>query len=433
MRSQNRFWNSKTQLSKRIACSMLIFTVVTVQANAEDSTALVGSPEVFSSHVWVPADAVGANLATQVRRHLDVMQVDYEEPAPEEVVRPAPTVKKSRKSKADLSDLGLIVPIEELKSTMDTEPIDDSSLTVSGPVMSGPITHYTMDPVTVDPATMAPGTMVPGSMRVLEVSDPVMVTTSQPWSWHILPSNLLWHSYLAGPREPRISSTFVHIKGDRDYWDATVGGRASLLRFGTVDSQTPEGVEVQIEGAAFPRLTLDYDRDVVATDYRFGFPLVYRRGPFEAKVSYYHLSSHFGDEYLIKHPEMIDERINYSRDAMTLAVGYFPWRDLRLYGEVGYAVWCDGGSRPWEFQFGVDYSPVRPTGIWGAPFVALNGHLHQELNYGGGFTAQAGVQWRGQTGRLFRFGFQYFNGMSEQYQFYRQFEQQLGGGIWYDF
>lgn len=433
MKSPNRFWNLKPQRSMRIACSLFIFAAVTIQANADDSTAWVGSPEAFSSHVWVPADAMGVDSASRVRHDSRVMQVDYEEAAPEEMVRPAPEVKKSKKSKGDLSDPGLIVPIEELDPALETEPLDDSSLTVSEPALSGPVPRYTMDPVPMDPATMPSSTMVPGSMRVLQVSDPVMITTGQPWEWHILPSNLLWHSYLAGPREPRISSTFVRIKGDQDYWDATVGGRASLLRFGTDDPRSPEGVEVQVEGAAFPRLTLDYDRDLVASDYRFGFPLVYHRGPFEAKFSYYHLSSHFGDEYLIKHPELIDRRINYSRDAFTLAVGYFPWRDLRVYGEVGYAVWCDGGSRPWEFQFGVDYSPARPTTIWGAPFFAVNGHLHQELNYSGGFTAQAGVQWRGQTGRLLRFGFQYFNGMGEQYQFYRQFEQQIGGGIWYDF
>ena len=30
-------------------------------------------------------------------------------------------------------------------------------------------------------------------------------------------------------------------------------------------------------------------------------------------------------------------------------------------------------------------------------------------------------------------GFHYYNGLSDQYSFYRNFEQQIGGGMWYDF
>ena len=397
---------------KQLACVVLVGLVV--------ATTAVGEPilrAMPASEVWVPAEAFESGTVGQQDRS-PVRLAAYEEPITPIGVNPAPDPIDPTTSDSSYEyDSSLIVPLDN----------------AAGPELRPQ--YSTLMPSNGMSGTVESGVMVPGSLRVLQTSDPGYAS-NEPWHWQILPSNLIWHSYLAGPREPRISSTFFRIRKDQDYWDATVGGRASLLRFGTNGSgpyDPPQGVEVQVEGAAFPRLTFDYDRDLVASDYRFGFPLVYRRGKLEAKFSYYHISSHLGDEYLITHPQAIHDRINYSRDALTLAVGYFPWRDLRLYSEVGYAVWCDGGSRPWEFQFGVDYSPVRPTTIWGAPFIALNGHLHQELNYGGGFTAQAGVQWRGQNGRLLRAGFQYFNGMSEQYQFYRQFEQQIGGGIWYDF
>lgn len=426
MRPRKQFWSWKRDLfpGKLFACSVLIFSVAILSVEVSNATAQGAVPDAIPpSEVWVPAEAVGAGASWDRTPRTRVQLVDYEESVTPDPVSPAPRLTDgatvSQPSSTDYSDPGLIVPIEQVGPLLRMDPSDIPDTYVTEMVV---------------PDTIVPnGTMVPGSMRVLPQSSSTAMAAEEPWHMQILPSGLLWHSYLAGPREPRISSTFFRIKGEQDYWDATVGGRVSLLRFGTTDLLAPEGVEVQLEGAAFPRLTLDYDRDLVASDYRFGFPLVYRRNSLEAKFSYYHLSSHLGDEYLITHPEALSERINYSRDAFTLAIGYFPWRDLRLYGEVGYAVWCDGGSRPWEFQFGADYSPARPTGIWGAPFFALNGHLHQELNYSGGFTGQAGVQWRGQTGRLLRFGFQYFNGMSEQYQFYRQFEQQFGGGIWYDF
>ena len=67
------------------------------------------------------------------------------------------------------------------------------------------------------------------------------------------------------------------------------------------------------------------------------------------------------------------------------------------------------------------------------PFFAINGHLRQVNDFGGNMTVQTGWQWRGCTGHSLRIGVQYFNGMSEEGQFYDKFEEQIGGGIWYDF
>ena len=77
-------------------------------------------------------------------------------------------------------------------------------------------------------------------------------------------------------------------------------------------------------------------------------------------------------------------------------------------------------------------SPPRQPAC-GAPFFAINGHLREVNDFGGNMTVQTGWHWRGRTGHLLRIGMQYFNGMSEQGEFYNQFEEQFGGGLWYDF
>jgi hypothetical protein len=160
--------------------------------------------------------------------------------------------------------------------------------------------------------------------------------------------------------------------------------------------------------------------------------LTFRLGSLETKFGYYHISSHLGDEFMVRYP--MAERINYVRDALVWGVAVWPHQDVRLYGEVGWAFNTDGGSEPWEAQFGVDYSPARPTlGILGDPFVAVNGRIREEVDWGGNFTVQTGLQWRGVTGRLFRLGLQYFNGKSDQYQFFTQHEEHIGLGIWYDY
>ncbi|MGA2620606.1 MAG: DUF1207 domain-containing protein [Thermoguttaceae bacterium] len=252
-----------------------------------------------------------------------------------------------------------------------------------------------------------------------------------PWSWQILPDGLMYRNYLAGSEEPRFASQWVHDSRLGGLWDVTLGGHVGMLRYGTQDALQPEGWQVDIDGAAFPRL--DASRNLDSCDFRFGIPLTFRQGPWETKFGYYHLSSHLVDLYLIQNPSALATRINYVREAVVWGVAYRPLPDWRLYGEANWAFHEDGGAKPWEFQFGVEMSSMQPTGLRGTPFLAVNGSLRQDVDYGGNVTVEAGWQWRGATGHLFRVGAQYFNGKSEQRQFYRDYENFIGGGIWYDY
>ncbi|MFO0901184.1 MAG: DUF1207 domain-containing protein [Pirellulales bacterium] len=252
------------------------------------------------------------------------------------------------------------------------------------------------------------------------------------WGWEILPSELIYKSYLAGVKEPRIGSVWFHDKGEGWLWDSTLGGRVGLIRYGTLGDERPEGWQLDLEGAAFVRLDPIEDRDLQSADFRFGFPLTWGKGNWQAKFGYYHLSSHLGDEFSLKNPTYM--RNNYSRDCLVLGVGYFVTPAVRLYGETAFGMYVSGPAQPWEFQFGAEYSPPYVPGRPIAPFWALNGHLRQELNFGGNFVAQAGWQIRGRPyGPLFRAGLQYYNGGSPQMQFYSRSEQQFGFGLWYDY
>ena len=95
---------------------------------------------------------------------------------------------------------------------------------------------------------------------------------SGDWTWELLPAGLIYRPYLAGGREPRFAGEFVHLQHKGWFVDATLGGRVGLLRYGSGDTLRPEGWQLDFEGAAFPRLTLDEGRELVATDYRYGVP-----------------------------------------------------------------------------------------------------------------------------------------------------------------
>ena len=264
---------------------------------------------------------------------------------------------------------------------------------------------------------------------------------ARPWFWQIMPNNLIYTSYLAGPKESRIGTSVYRDTGNDPLnpgtsngtmWDTTLGGRASILRFGSDPVLHPQGFEVQIEGAAFVRLDPQEDRDLRSADYRFGVPLVYGIGRWQTKLAYYHNSAHLGDEAMLKYPDF--PRINYVRDCIVWGNSYYLFDWLRLYGEVGYSFFNSGGSEPWEFQYGTELIQARPTGIRGAPFFAINGISRQELDWGGNVCAQVGWAWRGRRSeKLFRIGFEYLYGSDPQFEFAFYNQNRYGVGMWYDF
>jgi hypothetical protein len=284
------------------------------------------------------------------------------------------------------------------------------------------------------PPTTAPGvytTIGPPSLPAGVVVPDCLDYACEPWHWQLLPPGLIWHSYLAGPEEPRMAAIVFNDPNLGTKFDGMLGARVGLLRYGTSADFRPNGWQVDVEGAAFIRQDPEEDSDVDGYDFRIGVPLTFGWGRYQMKIAWYHTSAHLGDEFAAKHPDFT--RINFSRNAIVWGHSYYIIDDLRLYGEVDFGYWTDGGNEPWAFQFGMEYSPLV-RGARGAPFVAMNGLLREENDFGGPFTFETGWQWRPlRGGQLMRVGFHYQTGPSTLDEFFRYSEQQIGGGIWYDF
>lgn len=252
------------------------------------------------------------------------------------------------------------------------------------------------------------------------------------FTWQVGPTGLIYRSYLAGPHEPRIGIT-PFFSENHSYWDATVGGRGGVLRYGDCDPLHPQGWQLDVYGAGIVRMDAERDQDLNSCDYVFGFPLTYGIDNWQFKIGYAHLSSHLGDELAIRDPASLNNRVNYVRDGIVFGSSWFPVPTCRLYGELDWAFHVSGGAKPIAFQFGNELSYPGPTGIEGSPFLAMNGRLRDDVDYGGDLTAQTGWLWRGASGSVFRIGVHYYNGKSSQAQFFRTSEEQIGTGLWYDF
>lgn len=253
--------------------------------------------------------------------------------------------------------------------------------------------------------------------------------TSSAWQWHIRPRGFVYGTYWASASEPRMAVHLIDERDDGTRLDSYVGGRFGVLRFGPKDR--PEGFQLDVLGGAKLRQNWG-DLDVLATDYRYDILGTYGAGPHRFKFGFYHVSSHAGDEFLLEHPGF--NRLNFFRDTLAAGYSYYPIPQARFYAEAGWAVDHEI-SEPWEVQFGIDLGPRNRTGVRGAPFLAMNVHLREELDFGGNVAVQAGWGWRGDDALdgFLRTGVYFYEGASPQFSFYAEHERQIGWGIWYDY
>lgn len=249
--------------------------------------------------------------------------------------------------------------------------------------------------------------------------------------FQILPVGLMYQSYLAGEKEPRIQGVWLSEKKRGLIWETQVGGRVGLLRYGTHAAINPQGWQLDLEGGAQVRIDPQQHADVEAVDYRVGFLSTWRHGPNAFKAGYYHLSSHLGDEFLVRTGF---PRINYVRDSAIVGWMHDLSTDIQAYGEVGYAVGHSGGAEPLELQYGFQYARLQAFELHGSPYFAINGHTREDLDWITGVNSTAGWLWRGEeTNHTFRVGLQYYTGPAIQYSFVGRNETLLGGGLWFDY
>jgi hypothetical protein len=250
--------------------------------------------------------------------------------------------------------------------------------------------------------------------------------------WQALPDGLIWKNYLADPHEARMSLLLFENLDEGRFWDATLGGRVGLLRYGTLGAIDPRGWQWDLEGAVITRLDMEQSQDVESMDYRFGTQMTWSEGPWATKFGYFHISSHMGDEYLLRIPGT--DRVNYVTESAVVATSNRPIQMVRLYGELAYAFVTSGGAEPLQLQTGIEYNPRPALGKKLAPFVAANLNFREVVDYAVSSTIQAGWSFRGpRSDRQYRFGAQYGAGPTSQYEFYFRKEEYIGIGMWFDY
>jgi hypothetical protein len=248
----------------------------------------------------------------------------------------------------------------------------------------------------------------------------------------MLPLHLLWQPPLAGLRQPRMYVMPTSLDNDftQQTIDTAIGGTIGLFRYRP--TCWPES-EFQLDffGAHFSRWS---ERHLaVAGDYRYGFPVTFASGPWQAKLGYEHTSTHLGDDFIKSTGRF---KVQYVRDDLVFGLAYRWWEQFRVYGEIGMAAYLgtpysNGRER---FAWGLEWSRQHPTGWKGQPFAAFNMDLRPEQDYSVNVSFQAGWQWIPEHQRVSaRLALELYHGKSPYGQFLQDKERWVGLGFFLDF
>ena len=255
--------------------------------------------------------------------------------------------------------------------------------------------------------------------RADEANPATMAEDPGPLEGLLLPDNDVFRPILADQREPRFYADYrrVHFRfsnsellaeGKGPNIDAGMVGLGG--EFGIWGLRQPrgcDGLQVSLFGVVFAQFNLDTPSvDLLNADYLVGPMLTYRRGPWSARLRFYHQSSHLGDEFLLNYGIANGvHRQNLSIEVVDLVVSLEDqwWRvfaggglvvlsdkDLNLTstpGVVQYGLELRGPAWGWRNSslrpvFGSALSQFQGTG-W-----SLNGSLEGGLEWASPSTAR---------------------------------------------
>jgi hypothetical protein len=153
-----------------------------------------------------------------------------------------------------------------------------------------------------------------------------------------LPGLRPFEPLIAAPRETQLRGSFVladrpdalDYAGRNIKAEVVIGHSVAILRMDdgtTTDSAAALGFELGFFSRFFMETS---QKDLINVDFRVGLPISIRHDDWQVRITLRHLSSHVGDEYLVRFPERLvlqgNKLIQRTRDGIEGLVG----TDLRV-------------------------------------------------------------------------------------------------------
>jgi hypothetical protein len=282
----------------------------------------------------------------------------------------------------------------------------------------------------------------PEAMAAIPAAPPgaeaATAATTRPTAVHLFPPGLLFAPLHADPRWARFNPGFRRVlsgQGDfksiKNVFYGNFGETFALYR----NAAPLHGQwEIGIQAGAFTIFDVsspDGSKDLINADYLAGLVLNYRTGDFSSMLRYKHVSTHLGDEFILRNPGV--QRINLSFEELDWKLSYDVRTWLRFYGGAGVLV----RREPVNLKRGTAQGGVEFSSPWtwfnGAvrPVTYVDGQWWERTQWTTGLSVLPGIQFENYQigGRKGMFLFEYYNGPQPDGQFFTQHIQYFGAGV----
>lgn len=238
--------------------------------------------------------------------------------------------------------------------------------------------------------------VAPGALPA-QVHAPVARSDSDGVRTSWFPGSQLIAPPEAAPREVRtaIGPLAVDRDGDAQLGDVeaetALGYQLSAFRL-AAGGPEPWRLEVGVEGGVFARLSpVASNFGLIEADFRVGFPVSMRRGSWQARLGWVHMSSHLGDDFLRGPGARYDAEV--SRNGLTALLARRLGGAVRVYigGDWNYLI--TPNVEKWAGRVGLEWMPVRHSSSRLGPHLALDLEIADLTGRLAG-TGQGGVSFR---------------------------------------
>ena len=244
----------------------------------------------------------------------------------------------------------------------------------------------------------------------------------------------LFDPLLADPRWPHFYATYQHYAdpgGDGNARDAGSVGFGDTIAFYRDALSDGQRYELGVQAGVFALFDLGApSNDLVNADYFVGPYAAYRNGNFSALGRVFHISSHLGDEFLLRNRV---DRVNLSFETVDAIASYELPAGFRGYGGASYIFHREPSSlRPFGIEYGVEYrSPYTFFNGLIRPVAAADLQHREENDYSLDLSLRAGIQFEdparfSQRAQLL---LEYYQGRSPNGQFYDDRIETFGVGL----
>jgi hypothetical protein len=250
------------------------------------------------------------------------------------------------------------------------------------------------------------------------------------------PAGVLFEPPLADPKQ-----THSYFSLHRFDIEARERFTAGSVAFGKIFGLTRwsrasdgSGWQLSLDGGVFAQFDLSSEsRDLLNADYVIGLQVEHLRGNLSTRFRLYHQSTHLGDELLLRSPELIEQRVNFSYQSLQFLASYSrdPWR---VYGGGEYLIDRDPADlKRAGLQAGGEFRG-RNDLLGGRPVAAIDLRSFEHHQWDPGISAKLGLEFgdrlRG-SGRRIRILIEFYDGFVPFGQFYELTMTSYGLGVYF--